>query len=124
MAIALHDKRDRKERAMNRVIGLVMLAAFFAGSLHTSADEALSITVRPAVTTFRGSAQLKVIVARDEKNRFLVWEIDGPDYYRSSSMELNGASAPRSYFFIARELPAGEFDVRVTVKRADQTTVM
>ena len=27
---------------------------------------------------FRGNAQLKVLVTRDEKNRALVWEIDGP----------------------------------------------
>ena len=84
----------------------------FAGSMQMSADEAISITVRPAVTSYRGNAQLKVLVSRNERNRVLVWEVDGPDYYRSSSIPLDGAASPRSYFFMVRELPAGEFEVR------------
>jgi hypothetical protein len=109
---------------MNRFLGLAMAAGIMAGSMHTSADEAISITVRPSVATYRGSAQLKVLVARDDKNRVLTWEVDGPSYYRSSTMELDGASAPRSYFFTMRELPAGEFEVRAIVRRADNSTVM
>ena len=89
-----------------------------------SADEAISITVRPAVTSYRGSAQLKVLVSRDEKNRTLVWEVDGPNYYRSSSIALDGASSPRSYFFMVKDLPAGEFDVRASVKRNDSSVAM
>ena len=61
------------------------------------------------------------LVARNELNRVLVWEIDGPSYYRSSTTELDGASSPRSYFFMAHDLPAGLFDIRVTVKRNDNT---
>jgi hypothetical protein len=109
---------------MNRYLGLAMAAGILLGSIHTNADEAVSITVRPAVTTYRGSAQLKVLVARDEKNRSLEWEIDGPNYYRSSSIDLDGAAAPRSYFFIVRELPSGEFEVRATVTRSDESTVV
>ena len=108
---------------MNRYLGLAMAAGMLMGSTQTSADEAIAITVRPAVATFRGNAQLKVLVARDEKNRSLEWVIDGPNYYRSSSIELDGAAAPRSYFFLIRELPAGEFEIRATVTRNDQSKV-
>ena len=109
---------------MKRSFGLAVAAGVFAGSLHLSADEAISITVRPAVTSFRGSAQLKVLVARDEKNRSLVWEVDGPDYYRSSSMDLDGAAAARSYFFVVKDLPSGEFEVRATVRRNDSSAAV
>ena len=118
----LHEVDDRKDEAMMRFLGLAVFAGILIGS-HPSADEAISITVRPAVATYRGSAQLKVLVARDDKNRSLVWEVDGPNYYRSSSLQLNGASSPRSYFFTMRELPAGEFEVRATIKRNDSTAV-
>jgi hypothetical protein len=37
---------------------------------------------------------------------------------------MDGAAAPRSYFFLMRELPAGEFEIRATVTRNDQTKVM
>jgi hypothetical protein len=105
---------------MTRFLGLAVFAGIVMGS-HTSADEAISITVRPAVATYHGSAQLKVLVARDDKNRSLVWELDGPSYYRSSELQLNGAASPRSFLFMMRELPAGEFEVRATVKRSDRT---
>jgi len=106
---------------MKRLLLLAIWTGIVAGSMHASADEPISITVRPSVANYRGSAQLKVLVARDEKNRQLVWEVDGPGYYRSSSFELNGASAPRSYTFIIRNLPAGELEVRATVKRNDRS---
>lgn len=92
--------------------------------MQMSADEAISITVRPAVTSYRGNAQLKVLVSRNERNRVLVWEVDGPNYYRSSSIALDGAASPRSYFFMVRDLPSGEFDVRASVKRNDSSVVM
>ncbi len=107
---------------MKRCVGLMTLAAgIFAGSMHLSADEAISITVRPAVASVNGSAQLKVLVARNGLNRALIWEVDGPNYYRSSAMELDGAASPRSYFFIVRDLPAGSFEIRATVRRNDNS---
>lgn len=109
---------------MKRYFGLFVTVGFLAGPMGMSADEAVSITVRPAVTSYRGNAQLKVLVSRNEKNRMLVWEVDGPDYYRSSSHDLDGAAAARSYFFTVKDLPAGEFDVRVTVKRNDSSASM
>jgi hypothetical protein len=111
----------RKDAAMKRILGLAIWTGIVAGSMHASADEPISIAVRPSVANYRGSAQVKVLVARDEKNRQLVWEVDGPGYFRSSSFELNGASAPRSYTFIIRNLPAGELEVRATVKRSDRS---
>jgi hypothetical protein len=106
---------------MKGYFGVAVLAAVFAGSMQMNADEAISITVRPAVTSYGGNTQLKVLVSRNEKNRVLVWEVDGPNYYRSSTIPLDGAASPRSYFFMVRELPAGEFDVRASVKRNDDS---
>jgi len=107
---------------MKRYFGLAVAAGLLVGSMQMSADEAISITVRPSVTSFRGSALLRVLVSRNENNRMLVWEVDGPSYYRSSSITLDGAAAARSYFFMMKELPAGDFVVRATVKRNDSST--
>ncbi len=106
---------------MKRYFGVAVVAGILAGSMQMSADEAISITVRPAVASYRGSAQLKVLVSRNERNRMLVWEVDGPNFYRSSSIALDGAASPRSYFFMVKDLPGGEFDVRATVKRNDSS---
>ena len=106
---------------MKPYFGLAIAAGVLAGSMHMSADEAVRITVRPAVTSYRGNAQLKVLVSPNDKNRMLVWEVDGPSYYRSSSIALDGAASPRSYFFMVKDLPGGEFDVRASVKRNDSS---
>ena len=106
---------------MKRYFGLAVAMGVLAGSMQMSADEAISITVLPAVTAYRGNAQLKVLVSRNEQNRTLTWEVDGPNYYRSSSMALDGAASPRSYLFMVKDLPSGEFDVRASVKRNDSS---
>jgi hypothetical protein len=109
---------------MKRVSVLMFAAGVLGGSMNMSADDAISITVRPAVASYGGNARVKVLVARNESNRSLMWEMDGPNYYRSSAMELDGASSPRTYFFLARDLPAGEFEIRATVRRTDNSVVM
>ena len=110
---------------MNRYLRLTLLTGCLAGSSHMmTADESISIAVRPAVTVSRGTAQLKVLVERNDRNRILTWEVDGPNFYRSSRMALEGASAPRSWFFVVRDLPEGEYDIRATVKRNDNSESM
>ena len=39
-------------------------------------------------------------------------------------MQLEGSSAARSYFFMMRDLPGGNFDVRARVLRSDNTEAM
>jgi hypothetical protein len=108
---------------MNRYIGLALLTVFFLG-IHLSADEAIKISARATVIAAQGSALLKVIVERNAMNRTLIWEVDGRSYYRSSTMQLEGSSAARSYFFMLRDLPGGYFDVRARLVRNDDTEVM
>jgi len=105
--------------------GYVLLVAVgvVAGAMHLDAEDAVSVTVRPAVT-MQGSARLKALVARDERNRLLIWEVDGPGYYRASYIELEGAAAPRTYSLLVQGLPPGDFEVRAIVKRNDLTDAL
>jgi len=86
-----------------------------------NATEAISVTVWPTVTVAHGAAQVKVLLERNDENRSLTWEVDGPEYYRSSTQSLEGSAAPKSWFFLVRDLPEGEFDVRATVKRTNDS---
>ena len=107
---------------MNRYFRLILLTGCIAVSGQViAADKLISLAVSPAVTVSRGTAQLKVLVERDDRNRTLIWEVDGPSHYRSSHIELEGASAPRSWFFFVRDLPEGEYHIRATVKRTDRS---
>lgn len=106
---------------MRRTVRPALLLTTFLTAIPVGADDAISIRVRPSVTQARGNAQLHVLVARDEMNRSLTWEVDGPTFYRSSTFELDGAASPRSFVFMIREIPAGEFEVRAIVKRSDSS---
>jgi hypothetical protein len=110
--------RDRR----TTFLGSILAAACVARSLPASAEKAVSIAVKPAITMASGDARLTVLVARNAHNRVLFREIDGVNYYRSSTVQLDGASSPRSYLFVVRDLPAGEFEVRASVRRVDDTT--
>ena len=107
---------------MKSLTRIILASWIVAGSLQLNADDAVTIAVRPRVTNIGGTAELKVLVSRNEANRKLLWEIDGPNFYRSSEVQLDGASAPRSYLFRVHNLPSGEFEVRATVKRNDEST--
>jgi hypothetical protein len=109
---------------MKRYLSLIFLLGVLAGSMHLSADAAVTITVRPAVALANSTAQIRVLVAPNAKNRQLEWEVDGPTYYRKSSRELGGESAPRTFLFLVRDLPQGSFEVRATVKRNDNSSAI
>ena len=95
---------------MNRYIGWALLIAFFLG-IHLSADQAITVSARPAIIPAKGSTLLRVIVARNPMNRTLLWEVDGwptTDAARSRSR----VHRLREVIFLAKSLQA-HFDVRV-----------
>ena len=106
---------------MKRYWASIVIVSCLGAAMHVTAQEAVSITVSPAVATATRNARVQVLIARNPMNRVLRWEIDGVNYYRSSTMQLDGASSPRSYVFVVRDIPAGEFEVRALVRRADNT---
>lgn len=109
---------------MNQHLGFALLVGILAGSGPLSADDPIAMSVRPAVARYPGHAELKVLVARNELNRVLQWEVEGGTFYRSSSIQLDGASAPRTHSFRVRGLPGGDFEVRATVHRSDDSSAL
>jgi hypothetical protein len=103
---------------------MVLLLGSLVAAETLNADEPISVSVWPAVAVARASAQLRVFVERDDANRALTWEVDGPDYYRSSTMQLDGTAAPKSWFFFVHDLAEGEYDVRATVTRSNNSQSM
>ena len=93
------------------------------GALVRAAAQPVTVSVYPVVTSVHAGTRVMVRVDSHEMNRTLVWEVDGPDYYRSSSIQLDGASAPRSFFFMLHNLPEGEYNVRVTIIRNNNSLV-
>ena len=54
-------------------------------------------------------------VAPHRDNRLLRVEIDSPDFFRSSDVQLEGDLAARNHFFSWKSLPPGSYELVVTV---------
>ena len=78
------------------------------------ADE-LTLRLTPRFVSAPGYLRSLIRVAPNAANRVLRVEIDSAGYYRSSDIQLEGASAPMSHFVDWKEVPAGKYDLRVTV---------
>ena len=100
---------------MKKLLMVILLLS--CGAVLVRAVQPVAVSVYPAVTMVRGSTRVLVRIEANELNRKLVWEVDGPDYFRSSSIQLDGASAPRSFRYVLSNVPAGEYSVRARVIR-------
>ncbi len=56
-----------------------------------------------------------VRVAPHPDNRTLRIELDSPEFFRSSDVQLEGAQAAQNHFFSWRSLPPGSYEAIVTV---------
>jgi len=94
----------------------VFAAALFL-SLATSlnATEPLSMAVSPLQSFAPTNLTIRLRVAPDDANRALEVAAESGDYYRSSSIELDGSEAPRTISFEFRDVPGGDYDVRGTL---------
>jgi len=108
-------------KSVKRILGAVVLAGALGSGASLNADQAITVSVYPTVAVARGATQLKIFVERNAENRSLFWEVDGPAYYRSSTAQLDGVEAPRSWFYFVRDLPEGTYEVRAVVRRANNT---
>ena len=79
-----------------------------------SADE-LTLRLTPRVVSAPGFLRSLIRVAPNDANRVLRVEIDSDNYYRSSDIPLEGASAPTSHFVDWKQVPAGNYDLIVSV---------
>jgi methionine-rich copper-binding protein CopC len=105
------------EGAMNArflVLGLMLAATAAAG-----AHESLGIKVSPAVSFAPANLIIRTSVDPDADNRSLEVVAESGDFYRSSTVMLEGDRAPRTTHFEFRSLPPGEYEVSMVVTGAD-----
>ena len=77
--------------------------------------EDLTLRMTPRFVSAPGYLRSLIRVAPNADNRLMRVEIDSESYYRSSDIQLDGASAPMSHFMDWKEVPAGKYDLIVTV---------
>lgn len=107
-----------------KTAGALLLAAALALAAPLPATNLAAVAARQAAlraSVFprigRAPALIKIdaLVEPGERNRRLEIIIDSEGYYRSSTIELDGADAPRLHHVEFRGVPAGTHDVLVTL---------
>src|SRR6185436_2642441 len=100
------------ESTMRRttLIGILMLA----GTLPMGArsDDPLILKTTPAVAFAPATLVVRATVLADAHNRAIEVIADSGEFYRSSSIELEGENAPKTNMFEFRSLPPGTYEVR------------
>ena len=87
---------------------------FFAFSLAPSAlngGEALRMQVSPAIQRAPALLTVRVMIESSDENRLLQVAAESPTFYRSSEVQIDGASASALRVFEFRGLPAGRYQV-------------
>jgi hypothetical protein len=105
------------EDAMNArslILGMTVAATTVAG-----ANQPLAVKVSPAVSFAPANLIIRTSVDPDAYNRSLEVVAESGDFYRSSTVMLEGDRAAKTTQFEFRSLPPGEYEVSVVVTGAD-----
>ena len=83
------------------------------------ATDQLQLTVNPKFSHHPGSFRATALVEPDAENRWLMLSAESREYYRSSTVQLDGADAARRHVMLFEGLPAGKYLIQARVDRAD-----
>jgi len=93
----------------------VVAASALLWNAATPAREWVTVRVSPTVSRAPATVRLVVTVEPDANNRELQIEADSEGFYTSSTVQLDGSTAPRLQWFVLKELPAGTYEVHARV---------
>jgi hypothetical protein len=83
------------------------------------AGERLVIKVSPAVSFAPATLLIRTTVEANADNRAIVVVADGPDFYRSSQVAVDGERGHRTESFEFRNVPGGWYEIRAVLVGAD-----
>ena len=100
---------------MKRVVLISLLTLTAALPIGAKEKDPLSLRVSPAVSFAPGNLIVRATVESNAANRVMEIVAESEDFYRSSEIQLDGDSAPRTSMFEFRSLPPGTYEVRATL---------
>jgi hypothetical protein len=102
-----------------KFLPIVMLAVTSMPDAFVAAKEPLSIRVSPAMSFAPANLVIRTSIEPDSSNRAVEIVADSDQFYRASSVQLDGERAPRTSIFEFRSLPPGEYEVKAALIGAD-----
>jgi len=105
--------------ARTMIVRTALLTLTLAPTTFADAKETLSIMVSPSVSFAPANLVVVTRVEPDASNRAVEIVADSNEFYRSSTVQLEGERAPKTTRFEFHSLPPGEYEVRAAVIGAD-----
>lgn len=96
-----------------------MLLVLALSVTNGQAESPIRVQVQPKIAQAPSDVHVRIWVERQPANRELVLLIDGPNYSRTSSYQLDGEAAPRVWDVWRQQLPCGAYQVVAQVRRND-----
>lgn len=115
-------EEERNEHMHPHSAKLALLTIVTLALLATSplgAGERLAMRVSPRMAFAPATVVVDAVAERDPANRALQIQVDSPEYYRSSLMQLDGDQAPRTTTVRYEGVPGGMYEVRVVLFGSD-----
>jgi hypothetical protein len=97
-----------------------ILAAFVVTATFAGAREIVEIRLRGHYFAEPATVRITVAVEPAADHRKLIIEADGERYFRSSALTLDGENEKRLHTVEFKNLPAGEYTLRASVRSIDE----
>ena len=100
-------------------VRILVLGLMLAATTALGAKPSLALRVSPAISFAPADLVIRTQVDPDADNRALEVVAESADFYRSSTVPLDGDHAPKTTQFEFRGLPPGDYTVSVFVTGAN-----
>jgi hypothetical protein len=102
------------------VVVLLAIAAPSPDNTVAAAGQSqLRISVYPSYTLAPANVRVQAVIEPARENRALEFVVESPQYYRSSTIELDGEQSARVHVVQFRALSGGTYEVRVMLVGGD-----
>jgi hypothetical protein len=105
-------------------IALALLLACIPGASQPAAADRLRVTVGPHLSFEPAEVRVVAYVRPDPNNRRLHIEADSGDHFTSSDWPIDGDQQPVATTVWLKNLPAGEYRLRVTLEHGRGASVV
>jgi hypothetical protein len=92
-----------------------MLAVLLVPTATTADQARIRLRVWPAYAMAPADVRIDAVVEPREENRALRITVDNGEFFRSSTIALEGDKAPKYYSVQYRSLPEGDFAVQLAL---------
>jgi hypothetical protein len=104
---------------VKRLLSVLLAAASCSALAAQGAGSPLVARIMPVGCTAPCDILVQAFIEPHASNRSVEFLIDSGAVYSSSTVELDGDRAPRSKEVRFREMPAGDYEIRVTLMGTD-----